>query len=288
MDDKIKRKYSEDTTAYDDTLAELERSQNFKSYYNQAIQNYNMKQNTQKYLDSMLQNQGLASQGYGTSAHVGVENNAMNLYAQNASDYYDREAQITSNAYDRYQTNLEKEEDKQIERDEQLATFISASAGSPDDINKHMYNFGYIDENGNYTEKWNELSDDRKAYITSLIDIYSKEDDSSSTHTFTPNNLANSSYMTNTGEIRNIGTDFGDQLVNVIYNAERGRYEDGEIITLEDKKGRTLTLKYNKNGTFEIIDPTDEQIQEAKNNKTKNKKEKEKDRSKMLVFPTSI
>ena len=57
MDNYARTLYSnpdkdEEKDVYDDALAKAERDQNYKTYYNNAIQLYNMKLNTQKYLNN--------------------------------------------------------------------------------------------------------------------------------------------------------------------------------------------------------------------------------------------
>lgn len=154
------------TNPYDDALAKAKRDQNYKSFYNTAIQLYNMKNNANKYLSNQLASQGLNTQGYGSSAQIGVNNQAANLYAENLQNYNNNEQEITNDAISRNESN-------QAEQDNQLVTFIQnsiANGGGTEQINKFLQNYGYMDESGNYTDKWNSLDDSRKAYIQSVID----------------------------------------------------------------------------------------------------------------------
>ena len=151
--------------SYDDALATALRDQNYKAYFNTAIQQYNMKNNMNKYLNNELANQGLHSQGYGSSAHAGINNQAINLYSQNLANYQKEEQDITQGAY-------ERTEEKAIEKDNQLVQFIANANeyGNTDAINKYMQNYGYMNEDGTYTDAWNNLDETRKAYIQSAID----------------------------------------------------------------------------------------------------------------------
>lgn len=154
------------TTTYDDALAKAKRDQNYKAYLNTAIQQYALKNNTQKYLNNELASRGLNTQGYGTSAHASINNQAINLYSQNMADYNATEQQITEDSYAR-------DEAKGTEKDNQLVTFINQAneLGNKDAINKYMQNYGYMDQSGRYTKEWYALDDDRRAYIQSVIDL---------------------------------------------------------------------------------------------------------------------
>lgn len=169
-------KKEEEPTVYDDALAKVKRDQNYKSFYNNAIQLYNMKSNAQKYLDNEMASNGLQTQGYGSSAKVGINNQAINLYEKNFKDYNDTEQTITQDAFNRYN-------DKQVELDNQLVTFLQNDINNEDSdaINKHLTNYGYMQQNEDgsysYTDKWTNLDADRKAFIKSLIDSSSSKGD---------------------------------------------------------------------------------------------------------------
>ena len=245
MKDDVKKKYSQETdeTVYDDALAELERSQNYKAYYDQAIQTYNMKQNTQKYMNNMLQNQGLAGTGYGSSMQAGINNQAMNAYAQNMADYAQAEARTTANAYERYNERTEEE-------DNQLALFLS-SADSKEGKDKYLQNFGYMDANGNYTDKWNSLDENRKAYIQSVYDTYGQDQGTSTGVSYNANNLSSIQFKDDKGEIKN----FDEQTIGQVqYALSTGQIEEGGVIALGhyNGKGRDSSYVYLKyeNGQF--------------------------------------
>lgn len=160
---------------YQDAIGKALREQNYKAFLDTAMQRYGMKTQSEKYLQNELAQKGLASQGYGTTAHLGIGNTAMNLYAKGMADYNRTEQEIAL-------AEQERGEQKQLEQDNQLVGFIqnAINYGADDTmINKYLQNYGYLDANGNYTEKWNNLSDESKAYINSVIagkDLFDDEE----------------------------------------------------------------------------------------------------------------
>lgn len=256
VDSDIKKKningaieaYSEDTITektpslnnpYEDALAKAKREQNYKAYYNTAIQLYNMKNKSNKYLQNELASKGLNSQGYGTSASAGVNNQAINLYSENEKKYRNTEQEITSDAIDRYNNANE-------EQDNQLVTFIANSGGDQESINKYLTNYGYM-ENGNFTDKWNNLDPERKAYIQSVIDGQSIE---------TPNYISYASldalfgatYKDKKGNIQTLGEHFAEESKVLWHHASAGDYKEGDSIKITNGEGSTIFMQWTKNG----------------------------------------
>ena len=276
MDNYARTLYSnpdkdEEKDVYDDALAKAERDQNYKTYYNNAIQLYNMKLNTQKYLNNSLAQQGLATSGYGTSAHAGVNNNAMNLYSKNLSDYNTAELNTTANAMTRYQA-------KQDQIDAEFTTYIqdALSQGDMELFNKYMQNYGYLDEDGNYTEKWDTLDSNRQAYYKSMIDagmnIASKTDTSKKTYSI--DDLADSQFQSydKDGNLRNGTKTFKKQFKDA-YNLlkasqSNGTLKNGDAIELyDDNWVNDTTYLIYENGQFRYM--TKEQYDEYSGNKIK-------------------
>ena len=76
--EKIKNDYTYETNnqgssdIYQDSIKKALDDQNYKSYFDQVLQAYNVKKNTEKYLNNELAAQGFNTQGYGTSANIGI------------------------------------------------------------------------------------------------------------------------------------------------------------------------------------------------------------------------
>jgi hypothetical protein len=137
-----------------DEIQKYQHEKNYKALFNSDIAAYNLKQQTQKNLNNELASSGMQTQGYGTSAHVGVENNTANLYSQNQQAYNEAENTAAEEAQTRADTNAEKAETAATESDNQLATFLSYSDGSDDQISSYMKNYGYtLQSDGTWKDK---------------------------------------------------------------------------------------------------------------------------------------
>lgn len=81
-------------SVYQDSMTKALQDQNYKSFFDSAIQIYNMKSNADKYLSNELAAKGLGTQGYGSTAAAGVHSDAMNMYARNLDSYNRTEQEI--------------------------------------------------------------------------------------------------------------------------------------------------------------------------------------------------
>ena len=149
------------TNIYLDEIQKAASEKNYKTLLQSDIAAYNLKMNTQKYLNNNLAASGLNTQGYGTSAHTGVENTAQNLYAQNLATYNEAEQTAQTAAEERADT-------KSTENDNQLVTYLQYSDGSDEQIANYMANYGYTkDEDG----VWKDADGNKaSAYILSAIE----------------------------------------------------------------------------------------------------------------------
>ena len=232
------------SSIYDDALAKAKREQNYKAYYNSAIQAYNMKNRAQKYLDNALANQGLNTQGYGSSAHVGINNQAINLYSQAQSDYNTNAQQITEDA-------MNRKEEKDTELDNQLITFIQNAIdnGDYDSIDKYLENYGYKKDG-----EWTNLSDDRQAYIRSMIDTAG---DTSSTNQWAQyyssiDDLLGSNYSNRNGETYTIGEGFNNQTNTLFDELNKGTIGVGDYVHMNNNWGDNVYFVVTKNGLKQV------------------------------------
>ena len=164
---------SSGTNIYLDEIQKAASEKNYKTLLQSDIAAYNLKMNTQKYLNNNLAASGLNTQGYGTSAHAGVENAAQNLYAENLATYNEAEQTAQTAAEERADT-------KSTENDNQLVTYLQYSDGSDEQIANYMANYGYTqDANGVWKDaNGNEAS----AYVLSAIES-AKNNNSTDTET---------------------------------------------------------------------------------------------------------
>ena len=166
------------STVYLDEIQKAASEKNYKTLLQSDIAAYNLKMGTQKYLNNALAAKGLGTQGYGTSAHVGVENQAQNLYAQNLENYNEAEATALSEA----QARQKEEEEKTIaeakaeatESDNQLVTFLQYSDGSEESVAGYMDKYGYVQGGDGYWYKKDkdgkpDTSQPASAYVMAAV-----------------------------------------------------------------------------------------------------------------------
>lgn len=161
-------------TVFMDEIHKAISEKNYKSLLQSDIAAYNLKMNAQKYLDNSLAAQGLGTQGYGTTAHVGIENQAQNLYAQNLENYNQAESDALLEAQER-KSNEEKEaqlkaETEARESDNQLFALLLEADGSEKKIAKAMDDFGYAKaEDGKWYRKDATGNPDKSLPVSSNI-----------------------------------------------------------------------------------------------------------------------
>lgn len=154
--------------SYEDTIAKEQANalanKNYKDYLNTSMQLFNYRNRARKYLNNQLASQGLNTQGYGSSVNAGVDNSVINAYTQVANQYNESQNQVA-------QDYLNAVNENAIERDNQLATFITNDINTTGgaNIDQYLINYGYKDENGNYTDLWNNLDSSRRSYLESLM-----------------------------------------------------------------------------------------------------------------------
>ena len=154
--------------SYEDAILEARKKaleeKNYKDYFNSSLQLYNYRNQAQKYINNSLASQGLNTQGYGSSVRAGINNNALNMYSEIANNYANNNLNIQEDYLNGLLENA-------TERDNQLATFITNDINTTGgkNINQYLMNYGYMDENGNYTDARNNLDASRKNYLSSLM-----------------------------------------------------------------------------------------------------------------------
>ena len=279
------------SSVYLDEIQKAASEKNYKTLLQSDIAAYNLKMGTQKHLDNMLAAQGLGTQGYGTSAHVGVENAAQNLYAQNLENYNQREADALSEAQERQRQEEEQAiaeaKSEATESDNQLVTFLTYSDGSEESINGYMEKYGYTLKDGVWVNK--ETGEPASAYIQAAVQS-AKENGGTgqpsygiSTETATSNASAFlSAYGVGkdaSGNVVGYSIDdlYGLQvsamddtatkaLKDVVYNELEwlknhiGQYQDGTLFKLERGNGRhEAYLILYSGGKFYLVSTSDDE-----------------------------
>ena len=242
---------------YLDEIHRYESEKNYKALLNSNIAAYNMKLNAQKYLNNSLANQGLSTQGYGSSARTGIENQYANMYAQNQQAYNESQMGLDAEAATRA-------EQAKTEEDNQLAQFLEY-AENDDQIAKYMANYGYeknedgvwVDKDGNPASK----------YIQTMAEYASgnmaqEEETAVEEMTFSAaNGTQYTTMMPNgSGLNNNVTVQVGDALYRVemsngyITDAEGKKLTQSDLqVLFKDRKNGEMWLCPADNGTYWIL-----------------------------------
>lgn len=227
---------------YMDEIQKAEHDKNYKVLLQSDIAAYNLKMNTQKYLNNSLAGQGLGTQGYGTSAHVGVENKATELYAQNLENYNQAESDALSAAQ-------ERQAQANTENDNQLVTFLQYSDGSEKSIDGYMDKYGYVKGNDG---KWYQKGADGKADTTKPASNYVM----AAVQSATENASANSTY----GISKEESSKQADAFINAY-----GVQSTTNGVSIDDLGSLTVTAEDNKT-TKPLSDVVSNELAYLKNN----------------------
>ena len=170
------------TAIYMDEIHKAASEKNYKALLNADIAAYNLKMNTKKYLDNELASRGLNTQGYGTSAHIGVDNAAANLYAQNLENYNQANEDALVAAQEREKEAINEAKANATEADNQLVTFLQYSDGSDESIANYMDKYGYKLKDGVWVNK--ETGEPASAYVQSAVQSAMENGSSSGTNAY--------------------------------------------------------------------------------------------------------
>lgn len=237
---------------YQSEALKAAREENYKLLLNNQMSLYNLKRNSEKNLANELAAQGLGTQGYGTSANVGLSNEYMRQLSEARSDYDEEERDLN---LQEAQYEAEREEQDAIEADNQLYQFLSAAGGDEEKINRYMQIYGYgKDEASGKWYKTNEdgsLNYDQPASSYLEAAIYGATNGSTSTGEYDAkyaleNWAANyggfknqtDGWQQSTASSNNSGFTF-DELSNMKVN-----YHDNEYGPDKDDKGKERDLEW--------------------------------------------
>ena len=240
--------------SYEDAIAkeqaEALANKNYKDYLSSSMQLFNYRNRANKYLANSLASQGLNSQGYGSTLASGIDNNVINAYTNIANSYNEAQQQVV-------QDYLNTANENAIERDNQLATFITNDINTTggQNVNKYLQNYGYMDENGNYTDAWKNLDSSRRSYLESLLVGSSTNDSINYGSVVDPSNYENRVYYyasdgsTASDTIQN---KFKDEFNYISSVQARGEIPNGSYIKLTNGFGDVLYLTY-RDGQYYYI-----------------------------------
>lgn len=251
--------YSGADESYDDPMAKLERSQNWKEFYNRQVQQNAVNELAAKYYQNTLRQQGLQSSGEGTTQSVIMANAGLNRLSENYGDYLNKEGEISSSAYARYA-------DEQASKDNALIGYIGKSQNS-DQISQYLSNSGLMatkDGNGNIIgitdASGNPIQQDRQAAILNAITMQNNlinangieqrlaKQGATPFATFDDLRNAHAKYG---NKIGTIGKDYKNESnhMNEMVGQGTGEY-NGAVFKLERKHGDGVIYVYYINGRY--------------------------------------
>lgn len=143
---------------YEDELAKAASEGNYKQYYNQMLQLYNIGQQANNYMQNSLRQQGLYGTGEGVSYQTAQNNAILNSQNQAFSDYQDRQRAIDTEAYERYMT-------ESANQDNLLASYMQ---NDPTHASQYLVNQGLMDEQGKWTDDYYALDKNRQTNIQNM------------------------------------------------------------------------------------------------------------------------
>lgn len=241
--------------SYEDTIAKEQATalanKNYKDYLNTSMQLFNYRNRARKYLNNQLASQGLNTQGYGSSLNAGVDNSVINAYTEVANNYNEAQNNVAQDYLNTLNQNA-------IERDNQLAAFITNDINTTggQNVNKYLQNYGYMDENGNYTDAWKNLDSSRRSYLESLMVGTSSSGTTPEYGSLVdPSNYENRVYYyasdgsTSSDTIQN---KFKDEFNYISSVQARGEIPNGSYIKLTNGFGDVLYLTY-RDGQYYYI-----------------------------------
>jgi hypothetical protein len=221
---------SEDIQTTQDSY-DLRRQENYIGLLDRELELEASKQNALKYTQNQMANQGLASQGYGSSVNAGIYNQYANAFQQAQSDYNLQQAGL----------DLEERQTIQAQQQQNMANLdnLINSATSQEELEKiyEQYGFGTYDEEGNFV-----LGNKPEGMSTFDWTRYGLKYDQMSGNnqnngiTVEPSNLGTLQYENSKGKIVNLAEDYPDEITRIQFESQNNKYEDGSVIKLTNTK----------------------------------------------------
>lgn len=222
---------------YLDEYQRLADAKDYSTLLDKAISDYNMKVQTQKYMNNTLANSGLDNSGYAQSMQAGTQNAYMNLLGTDYSAYAQSIAQNENDALDR-----------QKETDEQLVTYLNAAQDAAQ-VASVMSNYGYTrKDNGQWVDR---NGNPASSYVSAMADL-ANANNGAGGKGYTLDEIAQISSGDNYGS-GTMNDTYGNELQAIRNKANRNELKPNEVIMLQSGKGGNEFLRVNSDGTYSRI-----------------------------------
>lgn len=238
----LKTYSNNNSNVYDDETSKYLREQNYKALFNSQVQAYQRQQLANKYLSDSMKSSGYAQTGTGANIQVQNNNEIQDLYRQNQADYDEKDMTISSDLATRNETKTQNELN-------QMNTYFS-NADTNDKKDKILQNYGYMDESGNWTDKFNSLDESTKADIQSMYDTETDNTDTTGLgSTYDSNNIV--TYNVDGGMSMTSGQ-FNSENDTLNSQIASGNLKDDSYIVLRNEDGKETYLYYSNGSIYNV------------------------------------
>jgi len=195
------------------------KNESYKTMLSKEVQAYNAEEQARKYTNAGLYANGYGTQGISESASLGIANS------------YSKAMKDAQNEYDQSLVNISKAQYEGANSDfESFATLLGNSS-STSQLSKVLEDYGYMDENGEWTNEFNKLDKKTQSQIKSLYSLYYSEFENQE---WLQNNTINGiGYKDSGTAIQNIAT--ADGVLGSVSNELRKIFGDEYLKTVERK-----------------------------------------------------
>lgn len=239
---------SEDIQATQDSY-DLRRQENYIGLLDRELELEASKQNALKYTQNQMANQGLASQGYGSSVNAGIYNQYANAFQQAQSDYNFEQAGL----------DLEERQTIQAQQQQNMANLdnLINSATSQEELEKiyEQYGFGTYDEDGNFVLGNKPEGMSTFDWTRYGVKYDQMSGDKQSAYTYDITGLEGATFENSKGDLKSFGERFTDGSYDRLkFGISQNKFENGSVIRMVGKNSNKdiVYLEYS-NGQFRIV-----------------------------------
>lgn len=144
------------------------KDENYKTLLSSEIQLDNARQRALKQTNVGLASQGMNSSGYGSTINTGLENQYLSQLQSAQQNYQTQNQTIDQNAREAQVADANDQFNS-------LTTLMS-NAGSNDNLNSIMQNYGYMNTDGSWNqEALNKLDQDSRLQLQSIYGLYNSQ-----------------------------------------------------------------------------------------------------------------
>lgn len=234
---------SNDETDYYEQL----KQENYKTLLSKEIQLDNARQRALKNTNVQVNALGMGSSGYGMTAQTGIESQYLSALEGASKGYQEQENVI---AQQQREANLASANDNF-----QSITTLMGSSSSTAQLQNTLYEAGFLDESGNWTDKLGTLNENDQFQLKTLYNMYNTQ--LADTEWISNNTLNGQGFKDYATALNNITTSeggSGDKIANEIKflfnDPSMANKPDGYVVKLARGNGNHNAYMIYKNGVW--------------------------------------